>query len=190
VKITYKGESRSDLLSNIQNTKKDNLQNALTNFLAENNPRYQISDMNTNALLGTDSLLTIGYNLLYKGAASSFDKEIYLEADFRKELDDFAIDSTKRKFDMMLPFRMNILTETSIAIPDGYKVNQLPASKEWNHPNIHITVNYSRKGDKIEYRKQIRILDVMLKKKSFPEWNRIMKELSAQYREQIIFVKQ
>ncbi|MCW3119249.1 MAG: transglutaminase protein, partial [Chitinophagaceae bacterium] len=190
VNISYKGESRSDLLSKIQGTKKDNLQNSLTNFLAEENPRYMISDLNTNTLLGTDSLLTIGYHVLYKGAASAFDKEVYLEADFRKELDGFIIDSVKRKFDMMLPFRMNLLTETTITIPAGYKVNQLPAGKEWKHPNIYITISYSRKGDKIEYKKQIRIADVMLKKKSFADWNHIMKELAAQYREQIIFEKQ
>ncbi|MES1216280.1 MAG: transglutaminase domain-containing protein [Bacteroidota bacterium] len=190
VKITYKGESRSDLLSKIQGTKKDNLQNALTNFLAEDNARYMISDMNTNTLLGTDSLLNISYNVLYKGAASAFDKEVYLEADFRKELDGFIIDSVKRKFDMMLPFRMNIITENSIAVPAGYKVSQLPANKEWKHPNINITISYTKKGDRIEYRKQIRIPDVMLKKKSFADWNRIMKELAAQYREQIIFEKQ
>jgi hypothetical protein len=33
VNISYKGESRSDLLTKIQGTKKDNLQNVLTNYL-------------------------------------------------------------------------------------------------------------------------------------------------------------
>jgi len=189
VKISYKGESRSDLLSKIQGTKKDNLQNSLTNFLADDNPRYIISDLTTNTLLGTDSVLNISYNLLHKGAASAFDKEVYLEADFRKELDGFTIDTVKRKFDMMLPFRMNMLTETSITVPAGYKISQLPSNKEWTHPNIHITISYNRKGDRIEYKKQIRVMDVMLKKKSFSDWNRIIRELSANYREQIIFAK-
>ena len=47
-----------------------------------------------------------------------------------------------------------------------------------------------KKGDKIEYKKQIKIPDIMLKKRSFSEWNRLMKELSTCYREQIIFEKQ
>ena len=47
-----------------------------------------------------------------------------------------------------------------------------------------------RKGNTIEYKKQLRIPDIMLKKKSFADWNKIMKELSNEYREQIIFEKQ
>jgi hypothetical protein len=190
VGITYKGESRSDLLTKIEMTKKDNLQNALSNFLAEDNHNYEISGLNTGTLLGTDTILKIQYNFLQKGAASAFGNEIYLEADFRKELDGFIIDTAKRNFDVMLPYKMNLVTETSIAVPAGYKVKQLPAGKEWKHQNVQVSINYSRKGNIIEYKKQLRIPDIMLKKKSFADWNKIMKELSSQYREQIIFEKQ
>ncbi|HEV8285130.1 MAG TPA: transglutaminase domain-containing protein [Chitinophagaceae bacterium] len=190
VNISYKGESRSDLLSRIETIKKDNLQNALTDYLAESNSNYNISDLNTSKLLGTDSILTISYKMAHKGAASSFGNEIYLEADFRKEMDGFTIDSVKRKFDVMLPFKMNIVTENSIAIPAGYKVKQLPANKEWKHPNMHVTITYGQKGNKIEYKKQIRISDVILKKKTFTDWNRMIRELGSQYREQIVFEKQ
>jgi Transglutaminase-like superfamily/Domain of Unknown Function with PDB structure (DUF3858) len=190
VGISYRGESRSDLLNKIEGVKKDNLQNALTNYLAEDNHNYEISGLNTGALLGTDTVLNIQYNFLQKGAASSFGNEIYLEADFRKEMDGFIIDTAKRNFDVMLPYKMNVVTETSIAVPAGYKVNQLPANKEWKHPNIQVSIHYSRKGNNIEYKKQLRIPDIMLKKRSFADWNRIMKELGSQYREQIIFEKQ
>jgi hypothetical protein len=190
VNISYKGESRSDLLTKLQSTKKDNLQNTLTNYLAEQDNKYEITDLNTGNLLGTDSILNIKYNVKYKGAASAFGKEIYLEADFRKELDGFTIDTAKRKFDVMLPYKMNLVTESLISIPTGYKITQLPANKEWKLSNANITIAYTRKGDKIEYKKQIRIPEIMLKKKSFSEWNRLMKELSTCYREQIIFEKQ
>jgi len=188
--ISYKGESRSDLLTKIQGTKKDNLQKALSDYLAERNNNYDISDLNTGALLGTDSVLNIKYNVKHKGAASAFGNEIYLEADFRKELDGFTIDIPTRKLDVMLPYKMNMVTESLISVPDGYKISQLPPNKEWKHRNIQIAISYSKKGDKIEYKKQIKVPDIMLKKESFSEWNQLIKELGAHYREQIIFVKQ
>ena len=190
VNIRYKGESRSDLLSRIENIKKDNLQNALIDYLSESNTRYSITDLNTGKLLGTDSVLSINYNMVYKDAASSFDNEIYLEADFRKEMDGFIVDTAKRKLDLILPFRMNQVTNISIAVPAGYKVKQLPANKEWKHPNMNVAIMYSQKGNEIEYKKQMSIPDVVLKKKSFTEWNRMVKGLGNEYREQIIFVKQ
>jgi hypothetical protein len=190
VNISYKGEARSDLLTKIQATKKDNLQNSLSNYLAEQNNNYEINDLNTGALLGTDSVLNIKYNVKHKGAASAFGKEIYLEADFRKELDGFTIDTIRRKYDVRLPYKMNLVTESLISIPAGYKISQLPANKEWKLCNVHIAISYSKKGDKIVYKKQIKIPDTMLKKKSFSEWNNLMKELGTSYREQIIFEKQ
>jgi hypothetical protein len=158
--------------------------------LAEDDNKYEISDLNTGTLLGTDSILNIKYNVKYKGAASAFGKEIYLEAIFEKSSMAFTIDTAKRKFDVMLPYKMNLVTESLISIPAGYKISQLPANKEWKHSNAHITITYNKKGDKIEYKKQIRIPDIMLKKKSFSEWNRLIKNLSTCYREQIIFEKQ
>lgn len=190
VDISFKGESRSDLLTKIQGTKKDNLQKALSDYLAEQNNNYDISDLNTTDLLGIDSVLNIKYNFKHKGAASAFGKEIYFEPDFRKELDGFTIDIPIRRFDVMLPYKMNMVTESLISIPSGYKISQLPPNKEWKHPNLEITISYTKKGDKIEYKKQIRIPDIMLKKKSFSEWNRLVKELEVCYREQIIFAKQ
>jgi hypothetical protein len=190
VNISFKGEARSDLLTRIQGTKKDNLQKALSDYLAEQNSNYEINELNTGALFGTDSILNIKYNVKHKGAASSFGKEIYLEADFRKELDGFTIDTSNRRLDVMLPYKVNLVTESLISVPAGYKVSQLPSNKEWKHPNIQIAIIYNRKGDKIEYKKQIRISDIMLKKKSFSEWNQLIKDLGTHYREQIIFEKQ
>jgi Transglutaminase-like superfamily/Domain of Unknown Function with PDB structure (DUF3858) len=189
VSITYKGESRSSLLSKIESTKMDNLQKALTNYLSESNLNYEIQGLQTSPLFGIDTILSISYDVSHRGAASSFGDEIYLEADYPKELDGFIIDTSKRLFDFMLPYRMNLLTEMSIAVPAGYKVNQLPPNKEWKHPNIFISIRYSKQGDKIEYKKQIRIPDIRLKKSSFGDWNRIMKELSSAYKEQLIFEK-
>jgi len=190
VNISYKGESRSDLLMRIQGTKKDNLQKSLSDYLAEQNNNYEIIDLNTGALLGIDSVLHIKYNVKHKGAASSFGKEIYLEADYRKELDGFTIDTANRSLDVMLPYKINLVTESLISVPAGYKIGQLPANKEWKHPNIYVAISYNKKGDKIEYKKQIKVPDIMLKKKSFSEWNKLIKELSTYYREQIIFEKQ
>lgn len=187
VSITYKGESRSDILNKIAATRKDNLQKSLVSFLSENNMKYEIEGLNTKELASTDSLLSLQYNFVNKGAASSFGKEIYFEPDYRKELNDFIIDTAKRKLDVVLPYKINLLTETSIAVPAGYKVAHLPDSKTWKHSNAEISIQYLQKGNSIEYKKYIRIPDIVLRKNNFSEWNKMMKSLKEQYQEQIIF---
>jgi len=190
VHIDYYGEARSDLLNKMEGTKKDNLLKSLMSYLAEEHRNYEISNLNTGSLTGPDTVLRIQYDVLHKKAASAFGNEVYLEADFRKDFDGFIIDTVKRRFDVMLPYKMDQVFESSIKIPAGYKVNQLPSSKEWDHPNIHISLLYTRKGDVIDYKKQIRITDTRLRKAAFSDWNRVIRELGKEYREQIIFEKQ
>lgn len=186
VSMSFKGEARSSLLNKIEALKKDSREKALTNYLSESNLNYDIKDLQTHS----DSLLKVNYQFIYKKAASSFGNDIYLEADFRKELADFDIDAKKRRFDLMLPYKFDLLSETVITIPEGYTLSQLPAARTWNHPNINVTISYGRDGNTIVYKKQIRLIDCRLKRSSFEAWNKLIAELKNEYKEQIIFQKQ
>jgi len=187
---SYKGESRSDLLTKIQMTKKDNLQRSLESYLSENNQDYVISNLKTTDLLGADSVLQISYDLHHNKAASAFGNEIYLEIDYSKDLEGFVIDQATRTMDVVLPFKTYTVIEAELQVPQGYKVSQLPSNANWKHPNIDISISYKQQANKIFYRKEVKINDVMLKKKAFDAWDTIMKDLTHQYHEQIVFVKQ
>ena len=190
VNISYKGESREDLLNKIEATKKDNLLSSLTDYLAEDNRKYEISNLKTGDILSADTVLHIGYDVDYKGGASSFGNEIYFEMDFRKEWDGFIIDTAKRTYDILLPYKTDGETVYSVKLPPGYKVKQLPAGKKWELPGVFISVNFEKTGDGITYTKKIRISDTRIKKEYFSQWNRVMTELSKSYREQIVLEKQ
>lgn len=186
VAMSFSGESRSSLLNRIEALKKDSREKALTSYLSETNLNYEIADLQTRA----DSLLTVNYQFKYKKAASTFGNEIYLEADFRKEMAHFDIDVKKRRFDLMLPYKFDLRSEMIITIPEGYNISQLPAAKSWEHPNISIEISYAREGNSIVYKKRIRLIDCRLKKRSFDAWNKLIGELNNKYKEQIIFQKQ
>jgi hypothetical protein len=185
----FKGEARSSILYQIQSTKKDNLQQSLINYLSENNQDYKIVNLKTTELLGVDSILKISYDIEYKNGVSSFGNEMYTEIDFRKEFDNFIIDTAKRKHDLMLSYKMNVDHETDITIPTGYSVTTLPADLKLHHSNIDINITYKQDGNKIIYRKQIKIPTVMLKKSDFNNWNDVIKQLTEKYKEQIVFTK-
>ncbi len=186
---TYKGEARSDLLNKIQSVKKDNLQQALTNYLSEHNQDYKITNLKNSDLLGVDSILKISYEIDYKNGVTSFGNDLYAEMDFRKDMDDFIIDTAKRKHDFMLPFKMNIDHETELTIPAGYKVSTLPAEIKLHHPNININIAYKQKGNKLVYTKQLIINKIQLQKKDFNSWNTFMQQLTEKYKEQVVLSK-
>jgi hypothetical protein len=189
VSIIYKGESRSDILSDIQLTKTDNLNDLLIKYLSEANLDYGITNLKTSDLAKTDSVLKSSYDLSQKNAASSFGDEIYVDLDFRKEWDGWIIDST-RVTDKMLPYKTHLITEVELTLPTGYKVSQLPSDINLHSDNADISLTYLQKANKVIYKKEILLKQVLLKKASFAEWNTMINGLSKQYKEQLVLVKQ
>lgn len=185
----YRGEARSDLLTKIQSVKKDNLTQALTNYLSEANQDYKITNLKNSDLLGVDSILKINYDIQYKNGATSFGNDVYLEMDFRKDMDNFTIDTAKRKHDLMLPFKMNINHETELTIPAGYKISTMPANIKLQHPNMDVTIAYKQQGNKLIYSKQLKINKIKLQKADFNTWNTLMQTLTEKYKEQLVLSK-
>jgi transglutaminase-like putative cysteine protease len=186
---TYRGEARSDILSKIQSVKKDNLTQALTNYLSEDNQDYKITNLKNSELLGVDSILKISYDIHYKNGLTAFGNDMYAEMDFRKDMDNFIIDTAKRKQDFMLPFKMNINHETELTIPTGYKITTLPANVKLQHPNMDVTITYKQQGNKLVYSKQLKINKIKLQKADFNTWNTLIQQLTEKYKEQLVMSK-
>jgi len=190
VSLLYKGESRSGLLSNIQQVKKEKLDKVLTNYLSDGNNDYTVSNLVTSDLYGRDSLLKIDYNFYFKNGASAFGNEIYVDVDYRKELANLLIDTAKRRTDRMLDHKMQLVTEVELAVPEGYKCSQLPAAAKWQHPLADISISYKQQNDKVIYKKEITVKQVRLEKEQFASWNKMITALLEQYKEQLVFSKQ
>lgn len=187
---TYKGQGRSTLINQMLGTKKENLEKSIINYFSKNNQDFQISNLKKGNIPGTDSVLTIGYDVVYKKAATVFGNDIYVEADFRKELDEFIIDTAIRKHNIKLPYKMNIVQETEITIPMGYKVVTKPTDLIFSNPNTDVSITYKVAGGKLLYKKQIKVKEVLVKKQDFTIWNKNMQQLTDKYKEQLIFSKQ
>jgi Transglutaminase-like superfamily len=184
---TKKGEARSSFLSSLQELKKDNLQKAIETYFSEDNQDFEIKNMHYNDFEGKDSLFSLKYDYNYKNGVSSFGKELYLDMDFRKDFDNFIIDST-RKQDFMLYFKTNIDQETELTIPQGYKVSATPSPLVEEHPNIKVKIEYKVSGNKLVYKKVVIIKDIRIKEKDIMSWNKIMQNLTEKHKEQVVLI--
>ncbi len=189
VQLSLKGESRSSLLNSIERIKKDNLQESLVDYLSKSNQDYGIEQLKPNTFTTPDSLLNISYRLNFRNAATAFDKELYADLDFRKELGNFRIDTANRRNDILLPYKELLITEVELEVPAGYRVKTIPDDLRRRHTNADVTISYQQQPGKLLYRKEIRIKQTWLHKADFANWNSFINDLSAKYREQIVFEK-
>jgi hypothetical protein len=186
----YNGESKSDLLYTINLTKKDKLQTALENYITNSNMHYKISNVTTSSLSQRDGDLEVKFDLLYQDAVSSFGKEMYIDIDYNKEFNNAMIDTVKRKTDLRFDSKSNYVTETELTIPNGYKTTSLPEDLHIASPNFTFDIIYKASGNKISYRKQLKILNTYLPKSAFSDWNKAVMALSKKYLDQITLAQQ
>lgn len=185
----YKGEARSDMINKMTGIKKENLEKSVIDYLSESNQDYHISNLKRSEIPGTDSVLTISYDVVHKNGASVFGNEIYLDLDFRKEFDNFTIDTAKRMHNMQMPNKILMDQETELTIPAGYKIGTLPANLNLQNSLMDISITYKQTGDKLLYHKLLKIKQTLLKKEEFALWNKQVKELTEKYKEQVVLTK-
>ncbi|MBW8688221.1 transglutaminase domain-containing protein [Chitinophaga rhizophila] len=185
INYQYNGESKSDLLYNVNLTKKDRLQTALESYITNSDQHYKISNVVTSPLDQRDGNLEVNFDLTYQDAVSSFGKEMYIDIDFNKEYNNAVIDTVKRTSDVRLSTKSNYITETELTIPNGYKVSMLPEDLHIKSPNFTFDITYKATGNKLSYHKQLKITNTYLSKADFGEWNKAITALSKKYLEQI-----
>lgn len=185
----FKGEARSDMINKIAGIKKDDAEKVLINYLSENNQDYNIRNLKKSEMPGIDSTLKISYEVTHKNGASVFGNEIYLDLDFRKELDGFTIDTAKRIHNMQMPNKVLMDEETELTIPEGYKIGTLPANLSLQNSILDINITYKQVGTKLVYHKLLKVKQILLKKEEFGLWNKQIQQLTDKYKEQVVLTK-
>jgi hypothetical protein len=185
----YKGEARSDMINKITGTKKEDTEKVLINYLSENNQDYSISNLKRSDMPGIDTVLRISYGLVHRNGASVFGNEIYLDLDFRKEFNNFNIDTAKRTHNMQMSNKILMDEETELTIPAGYRISTLPENLSLQNSALDINITYKQVGNKLVYHKLLKIKQTLLKKEEFGLWNKHMQQLTDKYKEQVVLSK-
>lgn len=183
------GESKEWLLTRIHDLKKDKLSTALQSYLSDNNQKYSISQLQTSDLTEQNNALDINYTLNLQDAVAGFGDEIYIDMDYRKDMENATVNMEKRNNDLVFPYKKNIVHETELTIPVGYKINEIPTGLNVDEPNYSFKISYKNTGDKLLYRKEITIKQTRLPKSSFEKWNTAIQQLRKCYNEQVTLTK-
>lgn len=189
VNLEYTGEAMESLLTGIHSTEKQDTEKSLTEFLSESDKKCEIKQLKTSNLKDWNQDLTINYDVKHQDAVTQFDKEMYLEIDFRKEFKNLIIDTTKRETDFIFNFKRILIHETSLELPPGYQVQNTPAPVNIDRDQYSFVSVYKSSGNQLIYTKCIKIKDTHLPLSAMKQWNADLKQLTDQYNNQVTLVK-
>jgi len=166
--------------------KKDESAENFNKFLNNNNNDYAIANLSTSSTTDFDHELTAKYDLNFKNGISKFSKDYYVDMDFRKEFNDYVINTEERKYDYWFYYKHNIICETQLAIPAGYQVNALPPDFSIKNDSYEFNIQYSKTADNITYKKTLILKNPRIAKAQFKQWNDDIAKLNAAYNQQLV----
>jgi hypothetical protein len=185
----WKGENKEWLLVGLNEIKQEKQENALKQFLAEGKQNFEISNLKIDNLSNYNLDLKVEYDILWKDILTVFDKETYLDTDNRRNLDNFKIDTSKRKLAYWFQFKNNLIFETEIQIPAGKIVNALPEKLLIKQPGYSFTASYNNIAGKVLYKNEIILNQSEIKPENFLQWNKDIDQLTNFYNQQIVITQ-
>jgi hypothetical protein len=185
----WKGENKEWMLSGLNDIKMDKQENALKQFLAEGKQNFEISNLKIDNLSNYNADLKVEYDVLWKDVLTAFDKDTYLDADNRRNLENFKIDTAKRKLPYWFSFKNNLVFETEIAIPAGKSVSTLPEKLSIKQPGYSFSASYNNIAGKVLYKNEIILNNSELKPENFSQWNKDIEQLTNFYNQQIVLTQ-
>jgi len=181
----WKGESKQWLLSGINGIKIDKQETALKNYLSEGKSNFEVSNLKIINIDNYNADLKVEYDIVWKGALTTFDKETYLDIDNRRNFDGFKIDATKRKLPYWLNYKNHAVIETELALPADKAISALPEKLTVKRPGYSFTAGYTQSGNKLLYSCETVINDTEIKTENFAQWNEDIEKLNNFYNQQI-----
>jgi Transglutaminase-like superfamily len=186
---SWKGESKEWLLSQLHEIKKEKQEDALKEFLAKGRNNYQISNLKIINMNDYNADLKIEYDLLFKDAVSTFDKETYIDIDDRKDFTNMKFDTSKRKLPYLFPYKGDILFEVELQLPKDARPGSLPTAFKIEQPEYSMNGSYVADKSKITYKREIMLKKTWVPKQNFIKWNADIDKLNEFYNNQLTITK-
>lgn len=186
---TWKGENKVWLLTGLNSIKQDRQENALKQFLSEGKTNFNISNLKIDNLSNYSADLKVEYDVVWKDILTTFDKDTYLDADNRRNLDNFKIDTVKRKLPYWFDFKNNLVFETEILLPAGKTISTMPEKLAIRQPGYSFNASYSNVSGKVIYKNEIILNHPEINPENFSQWNKDIEQLTNFYNQQIVLTQ-
>ncbi len=184
----YNGESKINVqraYSSIQNNDK---MEALASFLRSGDENIEVSNISNTDFNDRQKPLQLKFDFKANNQLTRTGNELYVVMDWEKDFAGMEIPDD-RKNDYAFDHKYMITTQAELAIPEGYKVDYLPAPFKKSTPEYSFEGSYVNKGKSIVYTKTISVSKAILRKAEFGEWNKFIAAVNEFYNDQVVLKK-
>lgn len=179
----FRGESKHSILFWLNSLSQGDKKMMFERLLNNRETQDSVFNIESRGLEAFLPEVCINYESKTKSNINIFSNQAYINLDNCKDYQNDKIDIANRKTALMLPCRDCIVRVSEIQIPAGYKLQQLPQNIKIEREKYVFAISYRQHGDKIIYKKDILILNPVLEKEDFKQWNSDIDTLRKAYNE-------
>ena len=184
----YNGESKISVQSAYAAIRNDKKSESLASFVRANNSNIEVSNITNSDFKDRQKPLQIKYDFKANNQVTTAGAELYVVLDWDKEFSNMEIPKD-RKNDYEFSQKYYLTAQTELTVPEGYKVDYVPAAFKKITPSWSFEGTYTNKGKSIIYTKTITINKAILKKADFAVWNSFVADINKFYNDQVVLTK-
>lgn len=189
-KQVYKGEAKQTIMSLMDATPKNKIEEALKTFLERGGSQDEATNIKIEGATSQSPEISMAYDISNEAGIQALENEYYINLDLSKEFINSDINIEKRVNNIKFEYRIYLTQNIVLNIPAGYKVTYIPENLEIKNDGYSFSIGYKKEGNTIVYKKQLVLLNDLLLKSDFASWNEDISKLRKTYMEQIVLTKQ
>ncbi|MBC7949734.1 MAG: hypothetical protein H7Y42_17750 [Chitinophagaceae bacterium] len=186
--MEYNGESKTMLQAVYSSIRSEDKTKALSGLLKQGDDNVIVNEVQAPDFKERQKPITVNFDFKANNQVKKVGNEIYVVMDWDKEFAGLEFDK-ERKNDYEFNYKYNYTIQTELVIPEGYKVDYVPASFKKNSPGYSFEGAYTQKGKSIIYNKTIVVNKPVLLTTDFEGWNAFVKAINHFYSDQVVLVK-
>lgn len=184
----YNGESKISVQGAYASIRNEKKSESLANFLSNSNRNVEVLNIATPDFTDRQKPLQLKFDLKASNQVTKTGNELYVVVDWDKDFGDMEMPAD-RKNDYEFDQKYYLTSQTELAVPDGYKVDYVPAAFKKSSASWSFEGAYTNKGKSILYTKTIIINKPILKKADFAAWNAFIADINKFYNDQVVLAK-
>ena len=151
--------------------------------------KFILGEYNISRTNPAENMAAINARFEIPGYGKKVGNEYFINLNLEKLFENQVIDTTKRKVPKMFPYQYTIKQFHILEIPGGYKVSYKPADYSAENSMVKCKITYEIKNNTIIAAQEVQVKKLMIYPADFAEWNRIMVQSQAQYKESVSLEK-
>lgn len=172
----------------LNNVPKASYDDWVKKFLSKGNNKFTLDTFLVGHSMEADYPLDFMYKFKLDNYVKSLDDELYLNLALDRPWQSFEL-KKDREYAYETDFKSTEIIITEFEIPEGYEVTYLPPETEVDKGFASIKFRYVQKGNLLVMEQTLKRKYLLLKKSDFPEFNKLMAQLTRQYNESVVLKK-